>query len=84
MSRDTHELRLSHWPKLSTFPTTAGIIVAAIGLDYLTMFAWAIGRDIPAGWLLFLGGLHSVATAHFGVKRYSDREYRNGKTEQAP
>lgn len=40
-SHDTHELRLEHWPRLSTFPTTAGVIVAAIALDFLTFAAWA-------------------------------------------
>jgi len=67
--RDTHELRLEHWPRLSTFPTTAGIIVAAIVLDFLTMFAWAMGREVPDGWLFFLAGLHGIGTAHFGIKR---------------
>lgn len=40
MKRDTHELRLAHWPRLSTFPTTAAVIAAAIGLDFLTFVAW--------------------------------------------
>lgn len=67
--RDTQEVRLEHWPKLASFPTTSGVIVAAIILDFLTMFAWAVGRDIPEGWLFFLAGLHGIGTAHFGIKR---------------
>ena len=84
MKRDTHELRLDRWPSLSTFPTTNGVIVAAIILDFLTMFAWALGREVPDGWLLFLASLHGIGTAHFGVKRYSD--FRNGgaKPEASP
>lgn len=90
---DTHKLRLAHWPKLSTFPTTAGVIVAAIILDFLTFAAWcvltallmrgatdaaaivaagAVAADIlPDGWLLFLAGLHGVATGQFWVKRHT-------------
>lgn len=90
-SRDTHALRLEHWPRLSTFPTTAGVIVTAIALDLLTFAAWAFlatlfllradnaadalaackaaGAAIPDGWFLFLAGLHSIGTAHFGIKR---------------
>lgn len=41
-ARDTHEMRLQHWPRLSTFPTTAGFAVAIIGLDYATFGMWAI------------------------------------------
>lgn len=74
MQRDTHELRLEYWPRLSTFPTTAGVIVAAIVLDFLTMLAWALGRDVPDGWLLFLAGLHGIGTAHFGIKRKTQFE----------
>lgn len=40
-ARDTHEIRLKHWPRLSSFPTTAGFAVAIIGLDYATFLFWA-------------------------------------------
>ena len=79
-ARDTHELRLEHWPRLSTFPTTAALVVAVIGLDYLTYIAWAVLMAlhgppapgvsyIPDGWFLFLTGVHAGAGAHFGIKR---------------
>lgn len=48
-SRDTHEMRLAHWPRLSTFPTTAGFCVAIIILDFLTFAAWTVF----AAWLLY-------------------------------
>jgi len=90
-ARDTHELRLEYWPRLSTFPTTAAVIAGAILLDFLTFVAWfaitltllhqaqdsasvvaagkAAAELLPDGWLLFLAGLHGIATTHFGVKR---------------
>jgi hypothetical protein len=40
--RDTHELRLDRWPRLSTFPTTNAVIAGAIALDFLTFLAWFI------------------------------------------
>jgi hypothetical protein len=98
-ARDTHELRLESWPRLSTFPTTAAVIAGAIILDFLTFATWAAlallfllradtaadalvackaaSAAIPDGWLLFLAGLHGIATAHFGVKRKTD--FRNGE-----
>ena len=27
---------------------------------------------LPDGWLLFLAGLHGIATTHFGIKRKTD------------
>lgn len=97
MNRDTHELRLEHWPRLSTFPTTAAVVAAAIALDFLTFVAWftitltllhkaqdaasvvaaaqSASEILPDGWLLFLAGLHGIATTHFGVKRKTD--FRN-------
>lgn len=86
MSRDTHELRLNRWPRLSTLPTTNAVIASAIILDFCTFIAWAIGRAVPDGWLLFLAGLHGIATTHFGVKRKTDfrNTPANGKTDEAP
>jgi len=78
-ARDTHEMRLEHWPRLSTFPTTAAVIASAIALDFLTAFAWMLGQAIPDGWLLFLAGLHGIATTHFGVKRTTD--FRNAHAD---
>ena len=78
-ARDTHELRLDRWPRLSTFPSTNAVIAGAIALDFLTAFAWMLGRTPPDGWLLFLAGLHGIATTHFGVKRKTD--FRNGGTK---
>lgn len=82
-ARDTHEMRLEHWPRLSTFPTTAAVIAGAIVLDFLTAFAWMLGRPIPDGWLLFLAGLHGIATTHFGVKRKTQfpNTPKNGTTD---
>jgi hypothetical protein len=102
--RDTHELRLDHWPRLSTFPTTAAVIAAAVALDFLTFGAWfvltlrllptggadaatlqavayAAGTVIPDGWLLFLAGLHGIATTHFGIKRQTD--FRRERKQKA-
>jgi len=39
-AQDTHETRLRHWPRLATFPTGSGVIVAAIVLDFMTFWAW--------------------------------------------
>jgi hypothetical protein len=78
VTRDTSSVRLERWPNLATFPTTAGIVVAAIALDFLTMFAWGIGRELPDGWLLFLAGLHSIGTAHFIGKRKTEFVPPNG------
>ncbi len=84
--RDTHELRLDHWPRLSTFPTTNAVIASAIALDFVTAIAWILGRVPPDGWLLFLAGLHGIATTHFGVKRKTqfNNAPANGKTEEPP
>jgi hypothetical protein len=62
-------MRLAKWPRLSTLPTTALIVVAVIGLDYLTFLAWFIGKPGPDGWLLFLTGLHAGGITQFGIKR---------------
>jgi len=70
--RDTHELRLDRWPRLSTFPSTNAVIAGAIVLDFLTAFAWIIGRPPPEGWFLFLAGIHGIATTHYAVKRKTD------------
>jgi hypothetical protein len=78
-ARDTHELRLDQWPRLSTFPTTNAVIAGAILLDFLTFAAWAFGRSVPEGWLFFLAGLHGIGTAHFGIKRKTD--FRNGSAK---
>lgn len=80
--RDTHELRLSHWPRLSTFPTTAGLVVTVIALSIGTFIAWTCGRTPPDGWYLFVAGLNGLATTHFGIKRKT--EFRNGQKAAAP
>jgi hypothetical protein len=85
-ARDTHELRLDQWPRLSTFPTTNAVIAGAILLDFVTAAAWIFGRMPPEGWLLFLAGLHGIATSHFGIKRRTDfrNGNGNGKTDAGP
>lgn len=80
-ARDTHELRLDRWPRLSTFPTTNALIATVIVLAIGTFVAWVCGRTPPDGWYLFVGGLSTIATGHFAVKRKTD--FRNGHAEKA-
>lgn len=86
-ARDTHELRLSYWPRLSTFPTTNALVATVIFLAVGTFIAWAVfNRTPPDGWYLFVGGLSGIATAHFGVKRktqFHDAP-KNGGTDAPP
>lgn len=77
-ARDTHELRLDLWPRLSTFPTTNALVATVILLAIGTYAAWVCGRTVPDGWYLFVAGLSGIATTHFGVKRKTD--FRNGAT----
>lgn len=79
---DTHEMRLEHWPRLSTFPTTNALIATVILLAIGTFIAWAVFQRVPPdGWYIFVGGLSGIATGHFGVKRYTD--FRRAK-KKAP
>ena len=71
--RDSQELRLARWRLLSTFPSTNAVVAGAIALDFITAAAWILGRAIPDGWLLFLTGLHGIATTHFGAKRLTEK-----------
>lgn len=41
----------------------------------------AAGEAIPQGWLLFLAGLHGIATTHFGIKRKTDFRARMPKSK---
>lgn len=43
----------------------------------------AASKAIPDGWLLFLAGLHGIATTHFGVKRRTDFRNANGASDGA-
>jgi hypothetical protein len=80
-ARDTHELRLDHWPRLSTFPTGSALVATVILLALGTFFAWAIFKRIPPdGWYLFVGGLGGIATTHYGIKRKT-WDPAKGKTE---
>ncbi len=66
-----------------TFLAWAGLtgILLLRGIDVVAACRSA-GDAIPNGWLLFLTGLHGIATTHFGIKRKTD--FRAVKRQKVP
>lgn len=79
--RDTHELRLTKWPRLSTFPTTAGTSVSAIGLAWATWVGLMLGKVFPDVWYWFVLLLAGGAVTQFGIKRktWDPKSPQNGE-----
>lgn len=64
---------------IMAFATMTRYLLAGVHFD-LQFGKFGFTAWEPSGeWLLFVTGFATIATAHFGLKRHSDREYQAAK-----
>lgn len=86
-AHDTHTTRLALWPRLSTFPTTNGMLVLVMTLWALTCVG-AIADSVyasvavPDRWYQALEVFTGIVVLQFIGKRSTDSQLWRGKPRQ--